>query len=118
MIASAPLNLGLFRVHRIFSCAFFGLALVVIGAGVSILLQGQDAGGVVFYGVFLIGFSAAHWYAGNGARDGKNYGRFLSRMFGMLWLIGFPITTVLGIYVLIRAGSTWTERAVPLDEAQ
>jgi hypothetical protein len=39
-------------------------------------------------------------------------------MFGMLWLIGFPITTVLGIYVLIRAGSSWTERAVPLDEAQ
>lgn len=107
MTASAPLNLGLFRVHRIFSFAFFGFAILLLAISVS--LQDQDALSLALTGLFFMAFGVAHWYGAKGAREGKAYGRFLSRVFGMLWLIGFPITTLLGIYVLSRAGSSWKE---------
>ena len=51
MTASAPLNLGLFRVHRIFSFAFFGIAILMLAAGVAILVQDRRAVGLALYSV-------------------------------------------------------------------
>jgi hypothetical protein len=107
MTSAVPLNSGLYRVHRLFFIAFAAFSVIMLLIGILALFRGrEDAGiGLVWLGFLPIGL--AHWYAAEGARDGKTYGKVLSRIVGTLWLIGFPIGTALGIYVWSQTGTKW-----------
>ncbi|MDE2463652.1 MAG: hypothetical protein KGO02_08070 [Alphaproteobacteria bacterium] len=107
MTSATPLNSGLYRVHRIFYIAFGAFAIIMLLAGIPALLQGGEDAGVGFVGIGLLPIGVAHWYAAKGARDGKRYGKVLSRIIGTLWLFGFPIGTVLGIYLWSQTGRKW-----------
>lgn len=111
-----PLNVGLFRVHRIFMIAYgaFGAMLLIVG-----LLEPKSFsafGGFLYFGLFVGAIGLAHWYAMKGASLGKPYGRKISRMFACVWLIGFPVGTFLGIYVLIKANDeNWIPEPAAAD---
>ena len=106
------LNAKLERVHKLVSYAYFffvayGLLLVVLG-----LIRGQTDGygfGLVcIFGIGPVGL--IHWYAAKGAREGKRWGRNLSRGIGVVLLLGFPVWTILGIYILSQTGDKWQGR--------
>jgi len=103
---SEPLNLGLYRVHLIFFFVFGGFSAVMLWIGV-VGLKNLDMSvfALVFCAIFLP-VALLHWIAAAGARNGKSSGRVLSRIFGTLWLFGFPLGTLLGIYVWYQTGST------------
>lgn len=107
MTPAKPLNSGLYRIHRIFFIAFGAFAIIMLLVGIPALLRGGEDAGVGFLGIGFLPIGVAHWYAANGARDGKSYGKVLSRIIGFLWLFGFPIGTALGIYVLYQTGAKW-----------
>lgn len=107
MTTAAPLNSGLYRVHRIFWIAFAAFAIIMLMAGLSALFRGKEDVGLAIVGFGLLPIGVAHWYAAKGAREGKTYGKVLSRIFATLWLFGFPIFTVLGIYVWSQTGRKW-----------
>jgi len=104
---TTPLNNSLYRIHRIFFIAFTAFIAIFAAIGVSYLLRGMEDADIGFIGLGLSPFSVGHWYAAKGAQSGKIYGKVLSRVFGTLWLIGFPIGTILGIYVWSQTGSKW-----------
>lgn len=107
MTAAVPLNSGLYRVHRLFYIAFAAFAAIMLLIGISALFRGGEDAGIGLVGLGLLPIGLAHWYAAKGARNGKTYGKVLSRIIGTLWLIGFPIGTALGIYVWSQTGTKW-----------
>jgi len=108
-MTTTPLNSGLYRVHRVFYIAFAAFAIIMLVIGISALFRGGEDAGVGLIGIGLLPIGVAHWYAAKGARDGKAYGKTLSRVIGSLWLIGFPVGTALGIYVWSQTGSKWKD---------
>ncbi|HEY2683160.1 MAG TPA: hypothetical protein VGI93_06610 [Steroidobacteraceae bacterium] len=105
-MASAPLNSGLFRLHCFF-CLLYALFTLAI---VFICLQKEEPLGILI-GLFPLGFALLHFYAAKGAKYGRSSGRTLSRVIAVLWFFGFPIGTILGIYVFVKTGRTsWTGR--------
>lgn len=107
MTTTTPLNSGLYRVHRIFYVAFAAFAVIMFVIGIPAVFRGGEDAGVGLIGMGLLPIGVVHWYAAKGARDGKAYGKVLSRIIGTLWLIGFPIGTALGIYVWFQTGNKW-----------
>lgn len=90
------LNIALVWLHR----AFFALVAVVTIA----IPFTSDSPLIFILDAFLLALTAAHWYAAKGARLGRPYGRMLSRIIGFLWLFGFPIGTILAIFVFVNTG--------------
>lgn len=104
MSTTTPLNSGLYRVHRIFFFIFSAIAVM----GALLGLMGNDYGPIGFAVLIVMSLGMVHWFAAEGARNGKPYGKILSRILGTLWLFGFPLGTALGVYVWFQTGSKWT----------
>jgi len=96
------LNAGLVRVHRIFLIALTAFGALMAAIGVLLLFSDRANAGIGLVGVFFLPLAALHWYAAKGARLGKSYGRTISRIIGFFRLFGFPIGTILRIYVFTK----------------
>lgn len=99
MTDAAPLNAGLYKVHRVFFIAFTAFAVIMAFEGIVMFLKKNEDAGIGLISFVCIPFAALHWYAAKGARSGAASGRTLSRIIGTFWLLGFPVETFLGIYV-------------------
>ncbi len=106
-MTTTPLNPGLYRLHRVFVIAFAAFAVIMLLIGILALIRGQEHAGIGLVGLGLFPIALAHWYAAKGAKEGKSYGKLISRIIGTIWLIGFPIGTALGIYVWLNTGKKW-----------
>jgi hypothetical protein len=106
-MAITPLNRGLYRLHRLFFMGFAAFAAIMLLIGLLTMFRGDEGAGIGLVGLFISPITIAHWYAAKGAKEGKSYGVVISRVFGTLWLLGFPIGTALGIYVWLNTGSKW-----------
>jgi energy-coupling factor transporter transmembrane protein EcfT len=95
-VATDSLNVGLVRLHR----TFFVLALA---ASIAIPFTSNNPR-IFILAALLLALAAAHWYAAKGSRLGRPYGRRVSRVIGFMWLLGFPIGTILAIYVFVNTG--------------
>lgn len=112
-VATQPKNPGLYKLHRVFCIAFAAFAVLMLLAGVgAVFRHSSDDIGIAFIGVLLLPISIFHWFAAKGARTGRAYGRLLSRIIGTLWLFGFPIGTLLGIYTWSQTGRKWNASEV------
>jgi hypothetical protein len=99
------LNSGLLWLHWIF-CVFYVVSAIALGImGVRV-----DAAGALV-ALVPLAIAALHFYAAKGARLGRNSGKTLSRIIGVLWLFGFPIGTLLGLWVFNRTSAkNWQSR--------
>lgn len=102
MAKSDPLNLALYRLHRVFYLAIAVLAAIMLAIGAIVLIGDEPDSGIGLAGLYLLPLGALHWFAADGARGGRTSGRVLSRVIGTVWLLGFPVGTVLGIYVWVK----------------
>ena len=86
------------------------LCFAALGPVIAIMAwnRGNDAVGLglVFVGIG-VPLGLFHWLAAKGAKTGTRWGRNMSRVFGVFALFGFPIGTILGIYVLGQTGAKW-----------
>jgi hypothetical protein len=91
--------------------AFFVFAVLMLVVGLSNFLRGrQGEAGLTFIGVLLAPLGVAHWYAAKGARLGKSYGRIISRIIAFFWLFGFPVGTLLAVWVFKKTGTdSWND---------
>lgn len=106
-MTTAPLNPGLYRLHRVFFLAFAAFAVIMLLIGLLIIFRGGEDAGIGLVGLGFLPIGITHWYAAKGAMEGKSYGKLISRIIGTLWLVGFPIGTALGIYVWLNTGNKW-----------
>jgi len=74
-----PFNSALFKLHRVFYVAIGAFAVIMLSMGAASLIKGEDGAGVGFMGLVFLPVGVLHWYAAKGAREGKTYGRVLSR---------------------------------------
>ena len=110
-----PLNAKIERIHKVISFAYFafagiGLLLVILNFS-SEKTDEFRFGLACIFGAGPIGFF--HWYASKGARVGSRWGRNMSRGFGILALFGFPLGTILGVYILSQTGAKWQTNSLP-----
>lgn len=98
-------HLKVYRAHRALSLlygllllAFLALALSADPVDVSMLAFGLIVGGAVL---------AAHVFAARGAKAGNPSTRMLSTAIAVLMLLGFPIGTLIGLYILVYTWKPW-----------
>jgi hypothetical protein len=95
------MNSGLARLHTIiffFYVSIFAL-LVLVSLG--------GEGSAMLVGVILLPIAFLHWCAARGARHGERWGRTTSRVIAVLMIFGFPIGTLIAIYIFSQTGQKW-----------
>ena len=107
LMTTTPLNLWLYRIHRVFFLGFAAFTTIMLLIGLLIIFRGGEDAAIGLVGLGLLPLGIAQWYGAKGAKEGKRYGVVISRIFGTIWLIGFPIGTALGIYVWRNTGDKW-----------
>lgn len=114
---SKPLNTGLYRLHWIFFFLVAATAVMLVLLG--LLSPGgrgsDDVSGLVGVGIIAAIQSVVavmHYFAAQGAKAGKPYGKTLTKIIGTLWLFAVPIGTILGIYALSQiSDKNWKDGA-------
>jgi cytochrome bd-type quinol oxidase subunit 2 len=104
------------RAHRALS--WFYLVLIVLFA-ILFFVIGKDgkneapiAGMIYFFVLFGVVFAAHHFIA-KGARERKPWARVASIIVACLMLLGFPIGTLIGIYLLVNGIPSWENGSSP-----
>lgn len=99
-------NIKVARAHRALSW-LYGLLTVLMGYLVFSLRS--ETGVLVLYiylGLFALVF-AAHHFTARGAREGKSWARISSTVIACLMLLGFPVGTIIGVYLLVNTLRPW-----------
>lgn len=99
----------------------YGIVLIIII--VAAVSGGRTDNDFLPFMVVVMGsFIGLHIAAAIGAKNGRNYGRTISRLVGVLMLFGFPLGTFIGILLLVNTGdakweteeeSIWSRREAP-----
>jgi len=97
------MNNALYRAHRLLYVFFACLAAVVAIKGMGLCIPN-------------LSIAVIHYFAAEGTRDGKYWGKILSRIIATIMLLGFPIGTVIGIYLLMQTGKKWESNILPRSE--
>jgi hypothetical protein len=100
-----------YRAHRALAI-FYAIVLVVVFVAIAVFIPGDGSGEVPVVGLaMMVGLFVAlfclHWFVGAGARDKKPWARLASIIIGILALFGFPVGTIIGIYLLVNAIPEW-----------
>lgn len=115
----AAMNNGLYRLHRVLFIAYISFMVIFALLGVRLFFgpHREDAG-LGFVGIAVLPLAAIHYYAAIGARTGKGWGRDLSRLIAAIMLIGFPIGTMIGVYIFRQTGKKWQGENGPVSESE
>ena len=102
-IGESMLNTSLVRMHLGIAACYLCVVLFIVYAVVTTSSSRLDR-------LWILGAIAAlpiglHLCAAQGARKGAEWGKFVSRVLGVVLLIGFPIGTVLGGLVLVKTSA-------------
>src|SRR5688572_9379374 len=54
-----------------------------------------------------------HFFVAKGAKQGKSWARRASMVIGILMLFGFPIGTIIGVYLISNAWNDWAPSKGP-----
>ncbi len=79
--------------------------------------QGNGPGDVLLASVFpalFFGMSFLHLAVARGAKQQKNWARLATIVIGVLSLFGFPVGTIIGIYLLVN--SSWPNTNVSMQK--
>lgn len=100
-------NAGLVFIHGLFCLLYIGIAAALFFG------SKRDTFGIGFAAFFGV-IASAHLFGAIGAYTGSNAGRWVTRILGILMLTGFPLGTLIGIFMLMRTGENrWESREHP-----
>lgn len=99
-----------FRAHRLLSWLYAALALLVLSVLIFFGTLERDGAGLISIALIIALVSALHHYTARACRQGKPWGRKASIAIACLMLLGFPVGTIIGVYLLIN---TWRPWATP-----
>jgi hypothetical protein len=88
--------------------AFYVCLFVILSlAGARALWEGEANDSIMVVAIVWLPFALLHWCAARGARLGTAWGRTTSRVVAVLLMFGFPIGSILAIYIFSRTGEKW-----------
>src|SRR5688500_248008 len=99
-------NIKLARAHRALSW-FYGLFAIILL--IIFLIPGKESPllAIIFVLAFFCGLFALHHFTAKGARERKSWARNTSRCIAVLMLFGFPVGTIIGLYLLSNSWNVW-----------
>lgn len=103
------MNKSLARIH-LGVAIFYGLLPVLAK---SMDLYGMSMTDALMVMAFFAPLLALHAFALTGVRQGRGWGRTLSRVLGVMLIFIFPLGPVVGGFVLMRTGKKYWEHAAP-----
>lgn len=104
---AAIYNQKLQRIHKLLFISYLAVWILA-----SLAMFRSDPGNlqpIIFFTAFFFLPILAHGFAMRGAAQGKSWSRVLSKIVGVVCLLGFPIWTIVGIYILKRTGREWQD---------
>ena len=104
-------NIKVFRVHRALSWLNGILVFLTIFFLITLIKDGEPFGDFIGILVLLIFFFLLHYFIGKGAKEKKAWAKVCSVIIAIILLFGFPIGTIIGIYLLIN-NSGWEASSV------
>ena len=107
-------NIKVFRAHRALAFLYGLLGIVCLAAALFGSGGMTNASLIVVLIFFAIIFSV-HFFTARACRDGKPAGRIASIVIACLMLFGFPVGTLIGIYLLVNTWKPWTVSPPPLQ---
>lgn len=98
------------RAHRALSWLYGIITALFLAA---IIMSGHDAEPSVIGFVLVVfgGLFALHYFTGKGASERKPWARNASRGIALFMLFGFPLGTLIGIYLLTNSWGGWESEA-------
>ena len=99
------------RVHRLLSWLYIVLGIGIMAA-IIIPAKGNLSPAVIFPGLYLLALFAIHHFTATGAQPKRVGARIASMIIAFFLLFGFPIGTVIGLYLLINTWGSWDKPAV------
>ena len=98
-----------YRAHVALACLYgvVVLALVAISAASG---KGDDTSPGAILALVMMVPTVIHFMIARGAQRRAGWARICSMILGILMLPGFPIGTIVGIYLLVNAVQDWTPR--------
>jgi predicted MFS family arabinose efflux permease len=104
-------NIKVFRAHRALSW-LYGLIVCVVLLLFSMTPKNGESLGVIIAIVFTISlFFLLHHFIAKGAKEKKGWAKIASVIVGIIMLFGFPLGTMIGIYLLIN-NSGWESNPI------
>jgi hypothetical protein len=97
------MNSGLTRLHTIIFSFYAFLAVLAV----LFSFTDDGHGTAILACVILLPIAFLHWCAARGARRGERWGRLTSRVIAVLMIFGFPIGTLIAIYIFSQTGQKW-----------
>jgi membrane-bound ClpP family serine protease len=94
------------RAHRALSW-LHALMLVLLGAMIFFVKDANMPNGVFVVLAFFAALFALHYFIGRGASARQHWARVASIMVAVLMLLGFPVGTIIGIYLLMNGIPSW-----------
>jgi|SRR5690348_15270849 len=98
-------NIKVFRVHR--ALYWFYLLLLFIIAALVVTHLDQLDWALVVPLVLLAVLFLVHFVTARGAKACTRWGRICSMVIGIILLVGFPIGTIIGVYLLANTWRPW-----------
>lgn len=96
-----------FRVHRALGILYGVFAVAFTAIIFTSGTTDRDGGLPLFLLVFFGAISAIHIFTGRACRQGKQGGRQASIVIACLMLFGFPLGTLIGVYLLSNTWKQW-----------
>lgn len=100
-------NIKVFRVHRALAWLYAILSVLFIMTFFVGINSSDNNIPPVFYYVlgFLICVSIVHFVISRGAKNGRLWARNSSFIVALIMLFGFPVGTIIGVYLLFNSGN-------------
>ena len=102
-------NLKVARTHR----ALSWLYLVMLGAFLMMAITGDQPAAMIFPCLVMGLLFSMHHFTSKAARDRKPGARTASILIACMMLLGFPIGTLIGLYLLSNSWRAWEPQALP-----
>jgi uncharacterized membrane protein len=99
-------NLKVAGAHRALSWLYAFCSVLLLTVFLQTLFankSGDRSGGVFLVLSFALAVFALHRVAARGAAQNESWARTLSRVIAVLLLLGFPIGTAIGLYILYNS---------------
>lgn len=98
-----------FRAHRALAW-FYALLGAAISAVVLSGFFGKVGNSVVLIPIIFVIIFSMHYFTARACKTGKPGGRLASIVIACFMLFGFPVGTLIGIYLLANTWRTWPLR--------
>lgn len=100
-------SIKVYRAHRALALLYF---LLIVLLAVIYLVADDVSGASIAFPVLVMGILfAAHYFTAKGAKESRPWARVSSIVIALLLLLGFPIGTLIGIYLLYNTWKPWKQ---------